>query len=402
MPKPEENYPIKSLVVPVFLPSLLFSIGENSLIPLIPASAQALGADLPTAGLIAGLVMTGTLIADLPAGKLVDRIGERTSMIFSAAAAAVGILLSVFAFNIFMLGAGILILGAAAAVFALARHSFMTEHIPLSHRARSVSILGGMFRGGSFFGPLLGAAAVHFGGPNAVYWVAFVTCAAAALLLLTTKKDAILDTPVVVPGRTFEVAKREWKKLATVGVGVSIIAILRTTRQIGLPLWAIHLQIPPAEAAFYIGIANALDFALFYASGAIMDRFGRRWAAVPTAIGLSVAHVLVALSFDSPTFLAIAILMALVNGVGSGVILVLGSDLAPTDARNEFLASYRLLTDAAVAGAGPALVGVAALVTLGPAMAIFGWGGLVGAFLLWRYIPRYSPKPSGRRATEES
>ncbi len=396
MPKPNENYEIKSLVVPVFLPSLLFSIGENSMIPLIPASALAMGADLGTAGLIAGLVMTGTLIADLPAGKLVDRIGERSSMIYSAAAGAIGILLSVFAVNLYMLGAGILILGAASAVFALARHSFMTEHIPLSHRARSVSILGGMFRGGSFFGPLLGAWVVHIGGPGAVYWVAVVVCGSAAVLLLLTKKDAILNTPVVVAGRTLEVAKREWRKLATVGVGVSVIGILRTSRQIGLPLWAISIGIPAAEAAFYIGIANALDFALFYASGAIMDRFGRRWAAVPTAVGLGVAHLLVAFSFNSPTFLAIAILMAIVNGVGSGVILVLGSDLAPTDARNEFLASYRLLTDAAVAGAGPLLVGVAALVTLGPAMAIFGWFGFGGAWLLWKYIPRYSPKPVKR------
>ena len=393
VPKPQDNYQIKSLLVPVFLPSLLFSIGENSLIPLIPASAQAMGADLGTAGLIAGLVMTGTLIADLPAGKLVDRIGERNSMIYSAAAGAAGILLSVFALNLYMLGAGILILGAASAVFALARHSFLTEHIPRSHRARSVSILGGMFRGGSFFGPLLGAWAVHIGGPGAVYWVAVIVCSSAALLLLTTKKDAILNTPVVVAGRTLEVAKREWKKLATVGVGVSVIGILRTSRQIGLPLWAISIGIPPAEAAFYIGVANGLDFALFYASGAIMDRYGRRWAAVPTAVGLAIAHLLVAFSFNSPTFFAIAILMAVVNGVGSGVILVLGSDLSPKDARNEFLASYRLLTDAAVAGAGPLLVGVAALVTLGPAMAIFGWFGFGGAWLLWKYIPRYSPKP---------
>ena len=363
------------------------------MIPLIPASAQAMGADLGTAGLIAGLVMTGTLIADLPAGKLVDRIGERNSMIYSAAAGAAGILLSVFALNLYMLGAGILILGAASAVFALARHSFLTEHIPLSHRARSVSILGGMFRGGSFFGPLLGAWAVHVGGPGAVYWVAVIVCSSAALLLLTTKKDAILNTPVVVAGRTLEVAKREWKKLATVGVGVSVIGILRTSRQIGLPLWAISIGMPPAEAAFYIGIANALDFALFYASGAIMDRYGRRWAAVPTAVGLAFAHILVAFAIDSPGFFAIAILMAVVNGVGSGVILVLGSDLAPADARNEFLASYRLLTDAAVAGAGPLLVGVAALVTLGPAMAIFGWAGFGGAWLLWKFIPRYSPKP---------
>lgn len=397
VPKTETNYSVRSLVIPVFLPSLLFSIGENSMIPLIPASAQALGASLPVAGIVAGLVMTGVLVADLPAGRLVDRIGERLSMIYSAGVAAVGILLSVFALNIFMLGAGILILGAASAVFALARHSFMTEHVPISHRARSVSILGGMFRGGSFFGPMLGAGVVHFFGIQAVYWVAVVVCSSAAVILLLTRKDAILDTPVVVPGKTLFIAKREFKKLATVGVGVSYIAMLRTTRQIGLPLWAIINNIPPEQATLYIGIANALDFALFYVSGWIMDNFGRRWSAVPTIIGLSITHIFIAQAVDPSGFFAIALLMAVTNGVGSGIILVMGSDLAPTDARNEFLASYRLLTDAAVAGTPLLLSGLTALVTLGPALAIFGWGGFAAAWLLWRYIPRYSPKPNRSR-----
>jgi MFS family permease len=391
--KAKANYSIRALVVPVFLPSLLFSIGENSLIPLIPASAEAMGANLGLAGLIAGVVMAGTLVADLPAGKLVDKIGERTSMIFSAAAASVGILLSVFAANLYMLSAGILILGAASAVFALARHSFMTEHIPLSHRARSVSILGGMFRGGSFFGPLLGGWVAHVWGAGSVYWVAVVVCASAAIVLLVSRSDAIQDTPITPPGRTLAIAKREAKKLATVGVGAAIIGVLRTSRQIGLPLWALAIHIPPAEAAIYIGLANGLDFALFYASGWIMDKFGRRWAAVPTIIGLSISHLLVAFALSAPGFLGIAILMALTNGLGSGVILVLGSDLAPTDARNEFLASYRLLTDAAVAGAPLLLTGIAGLVGLGAAMASMGGIGFVGAILLWRYVPRYSPKP---------
>ena len=205
-------------------------------------------------------------------------------------------------------------------MFALARHSFMTEHVPLSHRARSVSILGGMFRGGSFFGPLLGAAAVHLGGPQAVYWVAVIVCSSAAVLLLTTPKDSILDTPAVQPGRTLAIAKREFKKLATVGVGVSMIGILRATRQIGLPIWALSIGMPATEAAVYIGIANALDFALFYASGAIMDRFGRRWAAVPTIVGLSIAHIFVAFAVTSSGFFALAIVMAVVNGVGLSLI----------------------------------------------------------------------------------
>ena len=88
MSKTEQPFKIKSLVYPVFLPSFLFAIGEASLIPVIPASAENFGADLATAGLIAGLGMLGTLFADIPAARIVNYFGERKAMIYAAAVAA--------------------------------------------------------------------------------------------------------------------------------------------------------------------------------------------------------------------------------------------------------------------------------------------------------------------------
>jgi MFS family permease len=80
------------LNVPVFAPSLLFGIAEGSLLPIIPASAGALGADLPTAAVITGLVMVGTLVADIPAARLINLIGERKAMLSAAAVGGAGVL----------------------------------------------------------------------------------------------------------------------------------------------------------------------------------------------------------------------------------------------------------------------------------------------------------------------
>ena len=85
-----QSFKLSSLGLPVFAPSLLFGIAEGGLLPIIPASAQALGASLPTAGIITGLVMIGTLFADIPAAKLINRIGERQAMLAAAAVAATG------------------------------------------------------------------------------------------------------------------------------------------------------------------------------------------------------------------------------------------------------------------------------------------------------------------------
>jgi MFS family permease len=115
----------------------------------------------------------------------------------------------------------------------------------------------------------------------------------------------------------------------------------------------------------FIAIAGALDFALFYSSGQVMDRFGRRAAAVPTLIASGIVFLLVFTAHDASGFLLICLGLALANGIGSGVIMVIGADLAPQKSRNEFLASYRLMTDAAQAGTGPLLSLLTVAVGLG-------------------------------------
>ena len=84
--------------------------------------------------------------------------------------------------------------------------------------------------------------------------------------------------------------------------------------------------------------------------------------------------------------------MALANGLGSGIILTMGADLAPSDARHEYLASYRLITDLGVAAASPALAAITAATSLATGMATFGVIGIAGGLLMWRYIPVLIPK----------
>lgn len=382
---------LKPLLVPVFVPSVLMSIAEYSLLPIIPSSAEKLGASIPLAGFIAGLLMVGVLITDLPAGRLVDRIGERSAMIWGAIAGALGVTLVASSFNLWLMGTGTLLLGVGVAIFALARHAFFAEHIPLNFRARALSLLGGTFRAGAFLGPLIGSWLIVSFGVNSVYWFSAIACVAAGLVLLSTKSDLIKSTPVSQKGGIWKTAKENRLQLLTLGVGSGILGAIRTTRQIGLPLWAVMIALSPEEVSFYIGLAGVLDFALFYTSGQIMDRWGRFWAAIPPLIGLAVLHMLVFTVHDGNGFLLMACAMALANGLGSGIILTIGADLAPPNARNEFLASYRLITDLGVAGATPALSAITLVFGLGAAMASFGVLGLVGAGLMWRFIPRFIP-----------
>src|ERR1700712_484806 len=180
-----------SIALPAFLPALLFSTGEGAIIPIIPTVAHSMGATLAIAGLIASMIVVGELFGDIPSGWLVARVGERTAMIGASLVAVIGLGISVFAPSPLILGLGILLVGLATAVFALARHAFMTSFVPQRYRARALSTLGGTFRLGYFVGPFISALVIGLTGRTAsVFWVDIVGCLGAAIVLLIVKDPA--------------------------------------------------------------------------------------------------------------------------------------------------------------------------------------------------------------------
>jgi MFS family permease len=333
--------------------------------------------------------MIGTLFADIPAARVVNYFGERKAMIYAAAVAAAGILFAVFATNMLMLSIGILITGACHAIFGLARHGYIAEVVPVEKRGRALAILGGAFRGGGFVGPLLGAVVISFFDVSAVFWLPVIFSLLAGFVLLTTKPGAMADTPPNQGHSLFFIAKREGYKLRTLGLAATTLTIARTARTIGLPLWALYINLPVETAALYIGIAGALDFALFYTSGQVVDRFGRLWAAVPTLAGMAVSLFALTFAHDATGFLIAALALSLSNALGSGLVMVIGADLAPKDARNEFLAFYRLMVDGGIAMTAPAISIMTLLFGLPVALAGISVITLGGAIGMWKYIPKF-------------
>jgi MFS family permease len=116
----------RSVVLVALLPTALFSIGQGAVIPVLPAIAGDAGATLAVAGLIGAALLVGELIGDIPSGVVVARIGERRAMVAAAGLATAGTLVAMLARDPLVLGIGILVLGLASAVFALARHALLT------------------------------------------------------------------------------------------------------------------------------------------------------------------------------------------------------------------------------------------------------------------------------------
>jgi MFS family permease len=151
----------------------------------------------------------------------------------------------------------------------------------------------------------------------------------------------------------------------------------------------------PEAAALVIGVSAAIDFALFYISGQVMDRFGRLWSAIPGLIGLGTGHLVLAFTHDLPGneiwFTAVAVLFGVANGLTSGVILTLGADLAPKANPAPFLGAFRTIADAGGAAAPLIIAGVTSAVSIMVATGAMGVLAFVGAGILWRYVPRFVP-----------
>lgn len=386
------RFQARELALPVYVPSLLFSTGEAGLIPLIPASAERLGADLPTAAMVAGLVLIGTLVADLPAAKIVNRFGERLSMIWATFIAVTGVSLALAATNILMIGAGVFLLGMTAAIFGLARHSYIAETAPAEYRARALSILGGMFRLGSFIGPLIGALIIQQFGIENVYWLTIIFCGLAGVILLSTKPEKMPNTPPNKAGGVFAVARKERKKLLTLGVAASVLTFLRTVRALALPLWALHIDLDLATTALIIALAGAVDFSLFYAGGQVIDKYGRRVAAVPTILAIGLGISFIPSTSDSVSFAIVAVALSIANALGSGLVLTIGADLAPPESRNEFLGAFRLMLDSGIAMAAPIISLLTILIGLSSGLIALSSLALAGAYLMNHYLPKYGIK----------
>jgi MFS family permease len=189
------------------------------------------------------------------------------------------------------------------------------------------------------------------------------------------------------------------KVLATLGAGVLFVMVARASRQAIIPLWAEHQGLDATTTSIIFGIAAGVDMLLFYPGGAIMDRFGRMWVALPAMIVMGAGFLLLPLSGTAVTVGLVACLMGLGNGISSGIVLTLGADVAPDEGRRQFLGGWRLCTDIGVI-AGPGLISLVSLVLpLGAAAIALGLITWFGAGWLAKWVPAYDPARRSREKT---
>lgn len=399
---------VKPLIMPVYLPTLVQSMGATAMLPIVPLIALHLGFGVSQAAAVALIGGVLGVLGPVPVGRLMGLVGSRRAMIVTG---LVQIVTAAGAFWLVAAGdAGRLerllflvvltVLGFTDQFWIIGRQSYLGAHLPPEHRARGMSLFGGMFRIGQILGPAVGGAAIAAGGLPWVYAVHGV-----GMILATG-----LVTFGMLPGddsqRRADAADGEQQPvdvalIAKASLATVPLTIGRLARPLIIPLLGAAMGVDASTISFVIAIGAAIEILMFVPAGALMDQLGRAAVLVPCLSIMGAAYVLTAvLVWADPqgvhavgVLTASTIAIAFGNGFGAGIVMTIGIDISPEEGRTRHLAAWN-----AMQGFGrllaPGLVSVmTAVATLAAASLVTGVLAVVASVWAYVFIPGVTPRP---------
>lgn len=350
-------------LVALYVPAALLSFCRGLLVPTLPVFADSFGISIALVGLVLAAEATGMLLADAPAGFLVSRMQPKRAMLLGVGTVGLGVLGTALAPQLWMVFITLGLTGAGSSLWNLSRHAYLTGATRSHNRGRTMGVFGGVSRLGHFVGPAVGGAVALAWGIRAPFFL-YLAVVAVALVLI-----AMLLPPEERPGgasvrrgsgETRAALRASVPSLLNVGTAQVMVQMLRAGRTVLVPLYGTQvLGLDVASVGLIVSVASLIDFSLFYPAGLVMDRLGRKAAIIPSFILQGAAMALLPLTGSFTSLLLVAALGGLGNGLSTGTMMTLGSDLAPREALAEFLALWRLVGDVGFVG-GPMLVGFVA------------------------------------------
>ena len=349
---------IRRLLVPVYLPWLAVGLGLGVLLPALPLYLRSESLSYTTVSVVLAAAGAGSALGSLPAGAIGQRIGDDGLMALAVATLAITTVLFGVATSVVVLVVLRVAYGAGQVALHQSRQTFITRTVPVVHRGRVMSWVGGTFRLALLVGPVLGGLVVDRAG----FATAFVVAGGlTALGLLGVERGTLRSVRCDVAERSASVPlraalRRHRRRLVTVGIGPALIMAARDGRHVVIPLIADSFDMSASAVGAVVAVGTGADLVLFPVAGLLMDRFGRLFAIVPSFSLMAVGLLLIGLADTTTGVVVGTIVTGVGNGMSAGTMLTYGSDLAPADDPGPFLAGLNVMTYTGRV-VGPLLVG---------------------------------------------
>ena len=382
------RFSIVPLIPTVYAPAFLLSIGQGVLIPVLPIFAKdEFLATEALIGLAVGAKHLGTLAFDVPAGILVSRFGMWRTMLVGILLFAVAAVAAANSPNFSMLFVARFAAGASFAFWMISRHAYIAGAVPTRHRGKALSLYGGMSRIAAIIGPLLGGVLAEYVNIRAPFYVQAAIALLTGILVLYTMIRTGGDTVnpqghrnvLASVGTTLSAHRHDFM---TAGLVAVILQFIRAAREFLIPVWGDEMGLKTDQIGYVASVSYAVDSTMFPIVGWTMDRFGRKYVGVPALLIMGLGLSLLPFADGMTMLMAAAVLAGLGNGLSSGFVLTLGSDLAPLKDPGEFLGVWRFISDVGGATGPPLIGGIAQIMALSSATWFTGGVAGIGAIAL--------------------
>ena len=388
----------KPLILSVYLPAFIMSLGRGMLIPVLPLYAKSFDVSYSYVGLVLAADGIGTILGDVPAGLLIRRLGRKTVMVLGVGCVA-GSLVALFSAQTILEAAGYrLLAGIGNALWNISRLAYLADSTTPFQRGRSIALFGGVSRIGTFAGPAIGGiVGAHFSlrAPFLFYaGLAAATIVTSILFVEKSESDVKGSLANKAESHLINVLKTHYRVLSSAGMGQMMAQMVRNGRHIIVPLYAADiLGLDVQSVGWIVSIASFVDMSLFYPAGLVMDRYGRKYTSVPSFAVQALGMAMIPLSGGFIGLMLASSLIGFGNGIGSGAMMTLGTDLAPKESTAEFLGVWRLIGDGGHMG-GPLAVGnIADLFGLNSATFMIAGTGVLASAIFAFLVPETLQKP---------
>ncbi len=382
----------RAIAFSVFAPTFFFEIGLGAIYPILALSVVRMGASAAIASAAVGAYALGRILGSSFGGVLAVRWGSPRGALAGIGVTVVAALGCAASTHVVAFFVAAVLVGFGHAFLHVSRQSQVVEIVPYQFRARGLTTLAGIWRIANFIGPLGGAVVIHNVGLRWAYVGAAIAMVIGGLVLVAS--GAWRERGHAPAGRKLtplRVARENARVMSTLGVAVALTGAVRQARLVAIPLWAAHIGLADSTASAIFAVSAAVDMMLFLPAGLVMDQRGRSWTAIPSTLLLGIGLLALPLTSGLVSVTIVAIVLGLGNGWGSGLLMTLGSDVAPAEGRQIFMGLWMVFQD--VGGlTGPAIVSLGALASLPVGLVAMGAVGIAATGLLRRWIPPWRLK----------
>lgn len=331
-------------------------LGFGAIVPVVALYADEFGVSKTAIGMTIAIYGLARFMINMPAGRLADITGRRSTLAVGGLVTVVGAVLCAIAPNYEFFLFARFIAGAGAACVLTGAQIVLGDIAAPENRGRVMAIYQGVFLFTVGAGAWPGGWLADTFNLAAPFWANAILAALVTVIAwfyIPETRDLAQKRPVSAMKGSAMSAWQQFRFLGTspgfilIGTIGLAAAFARTGGLFNvIPLIGENqIGLSPDQIGLGLGMVSIVGLVLVYPSGTLVDRYGRKSVIVPSTLMSALAILTFAIADSFPQFMLASIFWAASSGVAGAAPAAYAADVAPPGMMASSMGMYRTLSD---------------------------------------------------------